>query len=214
MKISKLAAFAGILLFGLTSTAFATGYNYSGYNNNNHGSSNKHGSNNHGSSNKCGGGGTSTSCNDAQDYTSELYVDSFTKSTSGYNKNYWTFEGIDLDVYTGLEITSATLTVNTSGNGINDYLWFKSNNNWYKGPSLTGGEQTFGINSNLFDEIIKGWTFKAWFGLDTEEIFSAQLNVTGKYCPPVSEVPVPAAVWLFGSALVGFTGFRRRLKQA
>lgn len=30
----------------------------------------------------------------------------------------------------------------------------------------------------------------------------------------VSEVPVPAAVWLFGSGLVGLMGFKRRKKIA
>ena len=32
--------------------------------------------------------------------------------------------------------------------------------------------------------------------------------------PPVSEVPVPAAVWLFGSGLVGLVGVARRKKAA
>jgi hypothetical protein len=33
-----------------------------------------------------------------------------------------------------------------------------------------------------------------------------------EYGPPVSEVPVPAAFWLFGTALVGFIGMSRRIK--
>jgi hypothetical protein len=32
--------------------------------------------------------------------------------------------------------------------------------------------------------------------------------------PPTSEVPVPAAVWLFGTALIGFIGISRRRKVA
>ena len=31
---------------------------------------------------------------------------------------------------------------------------------------------------------------------------------------PVSPVPLPAAVWLFGSALIGFVGLGRRRKPA
>jgi hypothetical protein len=32
--------------------------------------------------------------------------------------------------------------------------------------------------------------------------------------PPVNPVPVPAAVWLFGSALLGLAGAARRRKLA
>jgi hypothetical protein len=37
-------------------------------------------------------------------------------------------------------------------------------------------------------------------------------NATG--LPPISEVPLPAAFWLFGSALIGFIGFSRRTNVA
>nr|WP_292748531.1 MULTISPECIES: VPLPA-CTERM sorting domain-containing protein [unclassified Methylophaga] len=30
---------------------------------------------------------------------------------------------------------------------------------------------------------------------------------------PPSEVPLPAAIWLFGSGIVGFIAMRRRTKQ-
>jgi len=41
-------------------------------------------------------------------------------------------------------------------------------------------------------------------GKNTSEFLTAQLNV--------SPVPVPAAVWLFGTALIGFVGMSRRTK--
>ncbi|MCP4766752.1 MAG: PEP-CTERM sorting domain-containing protein [Gammaproteobacteria bacterium] len=41
-------------------------------------------------------------------------------------------------------------------------------------------------------------------------------NVSGSGCefnPSVPEVPVPAAVWLFGTALAGLLGFSKRRKS-
>jgi predicted extracellular nuclease len=48
-----------------------------------------------------------------------------------------------------------------------------------------------------------------WTGLP-EDTFSS----LGAHSVAVSAVPVPAAVWLFGTALVGFVGFSRRRKVA
>jgi hypothetical protein len=35
-------------------------------------------------------------------------------------------------------------------------------------------------------------------------------NTDTLYVAGINEVPIPAAVWLFGSALLGLTGLRRR----
>ena len=35
-------------------------------------------------------------------------------------------------------------------------------------------------------------------------------TTTDLYVAGINEVPIPAAVWLFGSALLGLTGLRRR----
>jgi hypothetical protein len=39
-------------------------------------------------------------------------------------------------------------------------------------------------------------------------------NVIYEFNPSISPVPVPAAVWLFGTALIGFVGMSRRRKVA
>ena len=44
-------------------------------------------------------------------------------------------------------------------------------------------------------------TFGVSFHLSPEAVLSP---------PPMSAVPVPAAFWLFGTALIGFIGFSRR----
>jgi len=43
--------------------------------------------------------------------------------------------------------------------------------------------------------------------------FSANFNLAGADLPPPA-VPVPAAVWLFGSGLLGLVGVARRKKAA
>ncbi|MFC1560704.1 VPLPA-CTERM sorting domain-containing protein [Pseudomonadota bacterium] len=47
------------------------------------------------------------------------------------------------------------------------------------------------------------------------QVFSNRLVflVFDRYLPP-SAVPVPAAVWLFGTALIGLVGFSKRRKAA
>jgi len=59
-----------------------------------------------------------------------------------------------------------------------------------------------------------------WGGLASKSAAEALLNSIAKMelhlsdeargLPPVGEVPVPAAIWLFGTALIGFIGMSRR----
>jgi len=44
---------------------------------------------------------------------------------------------------------------------------------------------------------------------DGDDEINGVLGLRGDFRPP-SEVPVPAAVWLFGTALLGFIGISRR----
>lgn len=55
---------------------------------------------------------------------------------------------------------------------------------------------TFGFFSGFVQETLNSWTLAA--------------DGTLGYAPPVSQVPVPAAVWLFGSGLIGLIGVARR----
>jgi hypothetical protein len=59
-----------------------------------------------------------------------------------------------------------------------------------------------------------------WQGLGSQQDATDLLNSIAKMelhlsdeargLPPVGEVPVPAAIWLFGTALIGFIGMARR----
>lgn len=64
--------------------------------------------------------------------------------------------------------------------------------------------QTIGADGNMFG------------GMQTPPFAGSvpAFNGTGTLSAGVSEVPVPAAVWLFGSGLVGLAGIARRRKAA
>lgn len=74
--------------------------------------------------------------------------------------------------------------------------------------SATGGIISLGwLTSNSTGQAPPGRI--ATWGLD-----NWQFDITPKIPPPIPEVPVPAAFWLFGTALLGFIGVSRRRKVA
>ena len=101
----------------------------------------------------------------------------------------------------------------------NDSLWVSGDGFiWWSLGSLIGGEQEFTLSESYFDDVLDGSIL--FHALFTESIFgphesilSAILTVNGTYCAPPSAVPVPGAVWLFGSALAGLIGFGRRRRE-
>jgi len=162
----------------------------------------------------CGGCGCDPDpgCEQSGVYSETFTTDIFTKDTF-FNKYNFGFDPVT-PVGTEFEITSATLTVTTNSNGFLDKLYAEDHHFWnFVGFLNNGATQVFDLDSSLFDEILDGISFKAWFSQSTESITLAELTVNGKYCLPPSAVPVPAAVWLFGSAFVGLIGFGKRGKN-
>jgi len=51
-------------------------------------------------------------------------------------------------------------------------------------------------------------------GFDRSLLDFSRLSVDGKLAVTAAPVPLPAAAWLFGSALAGFTAFGRRRRTA
>jgi hypothetical protein len=79
------------------------------------------------------------------------------------------------------------------------------------GNGFTTDRQYFSIKQGVFIwylENTSGGTLTVDLGPDTNDY--SHWTEYG----PVSAVPVPAAVWLFGTALIGFVGMSRRTKVA
>ena len=60
-----------------------------------------------------------------------------------------------------------------------------------------------------FNATTPGYYFVSFFGF--ADVSAPEL---GQYGIEISQVPVPAAVWLFGSGLIGLVGIARRKKAA
>lgn len=76
------------------------------------------------------------------------------------------------------------------------------------------GQYLFGSDEYLLQRDVVTPITLNWFGIDYLNIRSSaaiwvadNLQINAKELSPV---PVPAAAWLFGSALLGFVGFRRK----
>jgi hypothetical protein len=76
------------------------------------------------------------------------------------------------------------------------------------GTALTGGAGTWTGTVVNFGNVGAAWT--AFDGTPYSEKFNVTLNGVAAVVP---EVPVPAAVWLFGSGLIGLVGVARRKRS-
>jgi hypothetical protein len=212
MKFYKSAILVAAMLLGFSSVASATFFS---------------GHYHHG----CGDNGSPSLC---EKYSETFKVDSFNKSNDGNNTFYASFDAI---TQPNLTIESAYLTIKSNSDGKYDTVYAQDAAADWRSADLDYIKQTFILSDSLFDDILSGLNVAIdfqkletklvssnsfpFFDLITEKVsdwsgkvFWAELTVNGEYCPPVSEVPVPAALWLFGSGLMGFTAMRRRKKTA
>lgn len=135
---------------------------------------------------------------------------------------------LDLSNAEGISFTGSSFPLTATANGFGDFS-----------PTVTSGEtgtiedfsfDTAGIN-NFID--MEGWVFNlqsvtiitqtsnslqllgtgsvSGNGFDaTAANWSFSTNTIGSYSTTISAVPVPAAIWLFGSGLLGLAGIARR----
>jgi hypothetical protein len=127
--------------------------------------------------------------------------------------------------FTKANLNISAFDVDFSKGEIDDiYAWNNQTSDWELLGALAGADDIFSftdfsLDSSWFDEISLGLLLKMDIASKAKNwvvtLAKSSLSIDGGALPPPapSAVPLPAAVWLFGSALVGFLGIRRKSKQ-
>jgi len=86
----------------------------------------------------------------------------------------------------------------------------------------TGGDSTNSLSGSLTGDLITGHDYSLFFNSYIHAVPASNsiataagfvdLTITGEVV--VNPVPIPAAIWLFGTALIGLVGFGKRRKAA
>jgi hypothetical protein len=153
----------------------------------------------------------------AYSMATDTTADSIRQGGTGYNQfavrnSAETFQTWLNRIDDGNRVTNAPLISTTASDPYNIYgsgigLDMYAQGQFYAGNLVNGAELTNWIFDNGFDvlEVYEDSTFAAqsnWrLNLDTNQLV---------YAPAAAPVPVPAALWLLGSALIGVAGIRRR----
>ena len=174
-----------------------------------------------------GHGATLTAAGAAADFTSPNYYDSASYNANVAAPYYYYYNSFTLSANTALVI-SAAATVTAAANGHNlyyaDYAQANASFNlWGAGPSGSGSQSSYDSAS------VYGYSYLGqgpWAATDSRTLGASFLNLTsgdmtgnlqvnvGAYGTTyASPVPVPAAVWLMGSGLLGLAGIARRNQQ-
>ncbi len=113
-------------------------------------------------------------------------------------------------------VTTTASTAGHSANGILETIGYANDGNahavnGFGGTTMTNDGNADGYAELTFSSLMHGWYVVFVSGADSNATGAAiDLNVS-----EVSAVPVPAAVYLFGSAIVGlFASSRRKLAEA
>jgi hypothetical protein len=81
---------------------------------------------------------------------------------------------------------------------------------WSTPTGLNGSYKFFGAQQGLIDELHLG--LGHFFLVDDISLNESSYPPVLSSIRPVSPIPVPAAFWLFGTALIGLAGFSKRRK--
>ena len=135
-------------------------------------------------------------------------------STTTFFGGLWT-------AHSGTTFGPGTYTFDTSGTGGGP-----SYTNIVVGANQIGGHILFNWGANSDIDVVQVWDFcngcRGYTSTDIDGngirgigmIDGAFLNAHANFDFKVAPIPVPAAVWLFGSSLLGLVGVARRKKAA
>ena len=118
--------------------------------------------------------------------------------------------GNPFDILFSIDVTNALFSFRTNPgtSTFTAYLDGELQETFNAATNGDAGDNTgrfYGFTDILFNKI----TISANTGIGTYNLDNLQFNAA-----PLSAVPVPAAVWLFGTALIGLVGFSKRRKAA
>ena len=162
-------------------------------------------------------GASSTNVNVSDSFTLDIVGTGFTNNVDGggvnfaFNSNVLNVTSISIDenvwnlgagINTGIIDNVSGVVSGISVNAWDDVL-----------GDFTMASVTFqAIGSGVSSLLMTEWGANPWAGggsLLNPEFGAASVAVTEI---PVSAVPIPAAIWLFGSGLIGLIGFAKRKK--
>ena len=154
--------------------------------------------------------------NDASKYSKPYY--------RGWNKDWeWGHNPISTP-FTTANLNISAFDVDYSKGEIDEiYAWNNQASDWELLGALAGADDIFSftdffLESSWFDEIAVGLQLKMDIATQSKRwvvtLAKSSLSIDGGALPPPtpSEVPIPAAIWLFGPALLSFLGLRRNPK--
>ena len=162
------------------------------------------------------GGSFDTDCAPLAPGDDKSYLDAYEAGShhaDGANMSYSTQTGSEFFELDGLTGGFKKDWLAEDGNGLSDNLTWATSREYLIKNGI--------CDTNLCQEFDRTSSIEVmWQGLGSanaaaalrDSIDSMQLHLSdeAKGLPPVSEVPVPAAFWLFGTALIGFIGISRR----
>jgi hypothetical protein len=120
----------------------------------------------------------------------------------GYEAFTWDIEGLISGGPVGSFVSSDGINIDSNAGGPFDYV------NYSGGIDYIEFQKTYTLSGSTFDQILSDSNFNILVDLGEGVHGSNSIGVTLTY-NGISNVPIPGAVWLLGSCLLGVAGFRR-----
>ena len=145
-----------------------------------------------------------------------LRISSLIDTHNGWQPNLWLFDSMGNGMKGVQNYSSSNTHINLHWLSPGEYLLGVS----VQGVTPRGIHEEYGDGAEIFDPYGNPYptvhSLTDFGGSWSAPKLEYQLSITGVGAIPlgvgVSPVPIPAALWLFGSGLIGLIGFARRIK--